>query len=86
MSKLKRLALIGAVCLMGVFFCGWRGFSQTPQPSVRLTTRPEASQLRPFEAESSAPQNPAALTLQAIDASGNPLSNARIHLQMLTPP
>jgi hypothetical protein len=86
MSKLKRLALIGAVCLMGVFFYGWSGFSQTPQPSVRLTTRPEASQLHPFEAESSAPQTPATLTLQAIDASGNPLSNAKIHLQMLTPP
>jgi hypothetical protein len=86
MLKLKRLALIGAICLMGVFFYSWVGISQPSQPSVKLITRPEVSQLLPFEAASLAPQTPASLTLQAIDAAGNPLENARIHLKVLTPP
>jgi hypothetical protein len=86
MSKLKRFALIGMVCLMGVFFYHWASVSQPAQPSVKLSTRPESSQIYPFEAESSRPQTPTTLTLQAIDAAGNPIENARMHLQILTPP
>jgi len=51
MSKIKRLALISAICLVGAIFYGWIGLSQTPQPSVQLTTNPPLTQVRPLEAE-----------------------------------
>lgn len=86
MSKFKRYALISAMCLMGVVFYGWISFAQTPQPSVRLTTTPAIDQMRPFEAEAADPQSPVHLTLQAIDAAGQPLQGAKIHLQLLTQP
>jgi hypothetical protein len=86
MSKFKRLALTSAVCWVGVVFYAWVGLSQAPQPSVRLTTSPALSQIEPFEAESTDPQRPVQLSLQALDRSGQLLENARIHLTLLTPP
>lgn len=61
-------------------------FSQPPQPTVRLTTEPSIEEIRPFEAEASTKQLPARLTVQAVDAAGQPLKNANLHLQLLTPP
>lgn len=86
MSKLKFSALISAVCMMSIIFYGWLGFSQSPQPTVRLTTEPPISQILPFEAESTTPLPPVSLKLQALDAAGIPLENARISLTILTPP
>ncbi len=86
MSKLKFSALISAVCMMSVIFYGWVGFSQSPQPTVRLTTEPPISQILPFEAEATTPLPPVSLKLQALDAAGIPLENARIKLTILTPP
>lgn len=92
MSKFKRSALISAICLMGVIFYGWIGLSQTPQASVRLTTKPPIAQIRPLEAEatkaleSGSYQPPVQLTLQAIDAQGQALKEASIHLQIFTRP
>jgi hypothetical protein len=85
MPKVKPL-LVGAVCLMSVIFYGIVGLSQTPQPSVKLSTDPPIAQLAPFEAESETYDSPATLTLQAVDAAGQPLANAKIHLKILTPP
>ncbi len=85
MSKFKRLALISVTCLIGVVFSSWIGFSQTPQSSIRLTTSPVRNEIRPFEAEATSPQIPMQLTLQAIGESGQPLENAKMHLQILTP-
>jgi hypothetical protein len=85
-SKLKRFALISTLCSVGLILYSWVGFSQTPQPSVRLTTTPAVSQIHPFEAEATAPQAPVQLTLQALDAAGQPLQPARMHLKILTPP
>ena len=87
----KIYLLISAVCMMSVFFYGWVGFAQPPQPSVRLTTNPPIAQIRPLEAEATEAMGsgqykpPVQLTLQAIDAQGQALKNARIHLQILTP-
>jgi len=86
MSKLKFSALISAVCMMSIIFYAWVGFSQSPQPTVRLTTEPQISQILPFEAEANTPLSPVLLKLQALDAAGIPLENARIGLTILTPP
>jgi hypothetical protein len=86
MSTIKRSALISAICMMGSFFYGWIAFSQPPQPSVRLTTQPAISQIRPFEAEATYSQSPIRLTFQAVDGKGHALENAKMHLQILTPP
>ncbi len=86
MSKFKIAALVSAICLMGAVLYGLVVFSQTPQPAVRLITEPPISQILPFEAEATKPQSPVQLTLQAVDAVGKPLENAKIHLQILTPP
>jgi len=86
MSKFKFSALISAICMMSVVFSGWVGFSQSPQPAVRLTTEPPVSQILPFEAEATRLQSPVQLTLQTVDRLGKPLENAKIHLTILTPP
>ncbi|MBD0304762.1 MAG: hypothetical protein ICV85_22160, partial [Tolypothrix sp. T3-bin4] len=84
MSKFKMAALISAFCLMSVVFYGLVVSSQTPQPAVRLIT-PPISQILPFEAEATKPQEPVRLTLQALDATSQPLENAKIRLQIFTP-
>jgi hypothetical protein len=86
MSKFKMAALVSAICLMGVVLYNLVVFSQTPQPVVRLLTEPPISKILPFEAEATAPPSPVRLTLQAVDATGQPLENAKIRLQILTPP
>lgn len=84
--------LISTLCLVSTIFWSWVGFSQSPQPSVRLTTNLPISQIRPLEAEateavgSGSYKPPVQLSLQAIDAQGQALKNARIHLQIFTPP
>ncbi len=85
MSKFKMAALISTFCLMSVVFYGLVVSSQTPQPAVRLIT-PPISQILPFEAEATALQEPVRLTLQALDATSQPLENAKIRLQIFTPP
>jgi hypothetical protein len=92
MSKFKFSALISVICLVSTILYGWVGFSQPPQSTVRLTTEPNISQILPFEAEAATPlgsnqsQSPTTLMLSAVDAAGKPLENAKVHLQILTPP
>lgn len=86
MPRLNLSALMGSLCLVSLIFYGIVGFSQSPQSVIRLTTDPPLEQLIPFEAEAEINQAPARLTLQAVDASGQPLENARIRLEILTPP
>lgn len=92
MSRFKFAWLSSAFLLMGMIFYGLSGFSQSPKSTVRLTTEPPISQVMPFEAEaftplgSNQPPSPVRLTLQAVDASDQPLENAQVHLQILTPP
>lgn len=85
MKKMKRFALMGAICLMSTAVYGVIGFSQVPQSVVRLTTEPAIEKIRPFEAEAITKQLPVRLTMQAVDVAGAPLKNANIHLQLLTP-
>lgn len=88
----KVYMLISAVCLISAVFYSWVGFAQAPQPSVQLTTNLPISQIRPLEAEATKAlgsgeyKPPVQLTLQAIDAQGQALKDAKIHLQIFTPP
>ncbi len=83
---------ISTLCLVSALFWSWVGVSQSPQPSVRLTTNPSITQIRPLEAEateamgSGSYKPPVQLSLQAIDAQGQALKNAKIHLQIFTRP
>jgi hypothetical protein len=90
MTLFKWSKLIGAICMIGIILYGWIGFSQTPQASVRLTTNPPINQVRPLEAEATTALGsghynpPVQLMLQAFDAQGQSLKNAKIHLQLFT--
>mgnify|MGYP002778027844 FL=1 len=86
MPKFKLSALISAICLASIVIYVLAGFSQVAQPKVRLTTEPGVNQIFPFEAEATQPQSPARLKLQVLDASEQPLENAKIGLTILNPP
>lgn len=86
MKKFKMAALISTICLVGVVFYSVVVSSQSPQPAVRLSTEPPIGEIRPFEAEATVSPSPVRLTLQALDAAGKPLENAKMRLQILTPP
>ncbi|WP_013321088.1 hypothetical protein [Gloeothece verrucosa] len=83
--------LFGTACLVIVIFSSIVGFSQSPQPSVQLTTVPSMDHVIPFEAEATTLlgsgqfKPPVQLKFRALDAVGQPLSNAQFHLQVLTP-
>jgi hypothetical protein len=70
---------------MSLMFYGVTGFSQTPRSTIRLTTDPPISQLVPFEAEAETYKSSARLTLKAVDAKGQLLTNAKIRVRILTP-
>lgn len=86
MSKFKLYTLISAICMMSVVFYSFVGFSQSPQPSVRLISPASASKLIPFEAEASTPQSPVKFALQAVDSTGKALENTKFSLEIFTPP
>ncbi|WP_256973473.1 hypothetical protein [Nostoc sp. T09] len=72
--------------MMSVVFYSFTGFSQSPQPHVRLISPTPASQIIPFEAEATTPQSPVKLALRAENSTGKPLNNAKFNLQIFTPP
>jgi len=90
MTLFKWSKLLGAICMIAIILYGWSGFSQTPGASVRLTTNPPINQVRPLEAEATTALGsghynpPVQLMLQAFDAQGQSLKNAKIHLQLFT--
>jgi hypothetical protein len=86
MTKFKLYTVISAICMMTVVFYSFIGFSQSPQPRVRLVSPAPASRIIPFEAGSSTPQSPVKLALQAEDATGKVLENAKFNLEIFTPP
>jgi hypothetical protein len=83
--KVKRIALVGVLLLVGVVFHGMIAASQAPQSTVRLITNPP-HQLVAFEAEATTSPIPTELTLEAIDAKGQRLQNAIVTVQIFTPP
>ena len=92
MTLFKWSKLIGAICMIGIILYAWIGLSQSPQASVRLTTNPPINQVRPLEAEATTALGsghynpPVQLMLQAVDAQGQSLKDAKIHLQLFTRP
>ncbi|MEH2076733.1 MAG: hypothetical protein V7K57_20425 [Nostoc sp.] len=92
MTLFKWSKPIGAICAIAIILYGWIGLAQSPQPSVRLTTNPPIDRVRPLEAEATTVLGsghynpPVQLMLQAFDAQGQSLKDAKIHLQLFTPP
>ena len=92
LSKFKWSSLLGTVCAVSIFSYAVIGFTQSPQASIALTTEPPISQASPLEAEATAYLGsgqynaPVQLKFQAKDTSGAPLSNARVHVEVMTPP
>lgn len=90
-SKINRSLLVGIVCTVSLLCFAIAGVSQLPQADVQLVTEPPIAQVTPLEAEAthylgSGKYNPPVqIQLQARDASGSALQNARFHLQVQTP-
>ncbi|MEH1940300.1 MAG: hypothetical protein V7L01_08810 [Nostoc sp.] len=86
MKKYRIFGVISAVCITLSILYSFVGNSQIPTSRVLLSTNPPLERILPFEAEAEKPQSPVTLTLQAVDAGGKALANAKISLQILTPP
>ncbi|MBN3942249.1 MAG: hypothetical protein V7L21_15735 [Nostoc sp.] len=86
MKKYRLFGVISAVCITLSVLYSFVGSSQIPTSKVLLSTNPPLERILPFEAEAEKPQSPVTLTLQAVDAAGKSLTNAKISLQILTPP
>ncbi|MEH2084562.1 MAG: hypothetical protein V7K89_32715 [Nostoc sp.] len=86
MKKYRLFGVISAVCIVLSILYSFVGNSQLPTSRVILSTNPPLERILPFEAEAEKPQSPVTLTLQAVDAAGKSLANAKINLQILTPP
>ncbi|OKH50274.1 hypothetical protein NIES2101_19805 [Calothrix sp. HK-06] len=84
MKKYKFLWVISATCIILSIFYSFVDASQTNTPRVKLTTNPPLEKILPFRAQSKQ-QKPVTLTLQALDASSQPLKGAKIGLEILTP-
>ncbi|MEH2289866.1 hypothetical protein [Nostoc sp.] len=92
MALFKWSKLIGVICTLGIVLYALIGLAQSPQPSVRLTTNPPINQVQPLEAEATTVlgsghyNSPVQLMLQAVDAQGQSLKDAKIRLQLFTRP
>ena len=90
--KFRWSRLMAVACFISILCYAVISVSQSPRPSVQLTTEPPIAQTVPLEAEAteylgSGNYNaPVQVKLQARDATGAPLQNARFHVQVLTPP
>jgi hypothetical protein len=86
MSKFNLTSLISSSCLMSLIAVGCFNTPAKSAPAtVKLTTEPSLDRVVPYEAESTTPQKPVKLTLQAIDSTGSPLTNVRIKAKLLAP-
>ncbi len=86
MKKYRLFGVISAVCITLSILYSLVGSSQIPSSRVLLSTNPPLERILPFEAGTEKEQSPVTLTLQAVDAAGKSLENAKISLQILTPP
>lgn len=92
LSKFKCSPLLSAICAVSIFSYAVIGFTQSPKASIALTTEPPMTQASPLEAEATAYLGsgkynaPVQLKFQAKEASGAPLNNARVHVEVMTPP
>ncbi|MEH2108010.1 hypothetical protein [Nostoc sp.] len=86
MKKSRLFGVISTVCVTLSILYSFVGSSQIPTSRVLLSTNPPLERIIPFEAEAEKPQSPVTLTLQAVDAASKSLANAKISLQILTPP
>ncbi|WP_413175513.1 hypothetical protein [Anabaena azotica] len=85
MKKYRLFVAISAVCISLSILYSLVGVSQTPKSKVILSTNPPLERIFPFEAATEKAQSPVMFTLEAVDASGKPLENAVINLEISTP-
>ena len=85
MKKYRLFGVISALCITLSILYSLVGSSQIPTSRVLLATNPSLENILPFEAGTEKEQSPVTLTLQAVDAVGKSLKNAKISLQILTP-
>jgi hypothetical protein len=85
MKRYRIFGVIAAVCISLSILYSLVGNAQIPSSKVLLSTKPSLEHILPFEAEAQKQQSPVTLTLQAVDAGGKSLENAKISLQILTP-
>ncbi|WP_392531367.1 hypothetical protein [Nostoc sp. C117] len=85
MKKYRLFGVISAVCISLSILYSLVGNSQIPSSRVLISTKPLIEQILPFEAEAEKQQSPVTLTLQAVNAAGKSLENAKISLEILTP-
>jgi hypothetical protein len=78
MKNLKYVGLALTASVVCVFLWFHSLPSHASESTVRLQTEPSLSQVLPDEA-------PVRITLQAVDATGQPLSDVQFQLQLLTP-
>jgi hypothetical protein len=86
MKKYRLFGVISAVCITFSILYSLAGSSQISSSRVLLSTNPPLERILPFEAGTEKEQSPVTLTLEAVDAAGKSLENAKISLQILTPP
>ncbi|NCJ07151.1 hypothetical protein GS597_11675 [Synechococcales cyanobacterium C] len=77
--KLMRWVGVVVAALATTTLLSLGSLTQAAQPTVTLTTEPPLAEVIPF-------QDPVRLILQAINGGGQPLADARLSLQLLTPP
>jgi hypothetical protein len=78
MKNLKYVGLALTASIVCVFLWFHSLPSHASEPTVQLQTEPSLSQVIPDEA-------PVRISLQAVDATGQPLSDVQFQLQLLTP-
>ena len=86
LMKLSKNFALAIITIIAILCFNLISIAHSPQPTIQLITEPTQGKLLPFEAEASKPQLPTSLTLKALDETGKPLANAKIHLTILTPP
>jgi hypothetical protein len=85
--KYRLFAAISAVCVMLSIFSSFKGVSQTPSQKVQLVTNPPVEKILPFRGGGVVKyQEPIPLTFQALDVDGKPVKDAKIGLEIFTPP
>nr|WP_144051057.1 hypothetical protein [Calothrix sp. PCC 6303] len=84
--KYRFLAVVSFVCILLSIFSSYKGVSQTPSAKVQLVTNPAVEKIIPFRGGGAAKhQEPVTMTFQALDATGKPVKDAKIGLEILTP-
>ena len=85
MSKRNISLLIGTLFLISTVFYGTKAPARSSLSSIVFSVEPTIEKVFPFEAEAEKVDSPPQFTFKAIGGAGQPVQNAKIHLQIFTP-